>query len=82
MLDRGLAERLLVPWGDGDSAPSGSTPVRDRSFAFRHDRLQQAAYSLIDPVELPETLLRIGRLLLDNLSSELSERGTTIRHGA
>jgi diguanylate cyclase (GGDEF)-like protein len=75
VLDLGLAGGLLVPWSEGDSAPSGSSPVRDRSFAFRHDRLQQAAYSLIDPVELPGTLLRIGRLLLDNLRpEEVTER--------
>jgi len=70
LLDLGQSDGVLLPWSGGDSAPSESPPVGDRSFAFRHDRLQQAAYSLIDPVELPGTLLRIGRLLLDNLRPE------------
>jgi len=70
LLDLGQASGVLLPWISGDSAPSERPPVGERSFAFRHDRLQQAAYSLIDPVELPGTLLRIGRLLLDNLRPE------------
>ncbi|MBE0544412.1 MAG: AAA family ATPase [Verrucomicrobia bacterium] len=37
---------------------------------FRHDRIQQAAHSLIDPGELPSLRLRIGRLLLAHLTSE------------
>ena len=34
---------------------------------FLHDRVQQAAFSLIDATELPHILLRIGRLLLASL---------------
>jgi predicted ATPase/signal transduction histidine kinase len=33
------------------------------SFRFLHDRVQQAAYSLFPPEELPDVHLRIGRLL-------------------
>ena len=42
---------------------------------FLHDRLQQAAYMLIDPDDRPALLLQIGRLLLASLHPEqLAER--------
>src|SRR5262249_48085424 len=36
----------------------------DDSYAFHHDRIQEAAYSLIPEDARPEAHLRIGRLLL------------------
>jgi len=39
-------------------------------YIFLHDQVQQAAFSLIDKVDLPEILLKIGRILLGSLSPE------------
>ncbi|MEO6094369.1 MAG: AAA family ATPase [Fibrobacteria bacterium] len=36
------------------------------TYAFMHDRVQEAAYSLIPPADRPEWHLRIGRRLQDN----------------
>ncbi|WP_437902277.1 AAA family ATPase [Sorangium sp. So ce327] len=43
---------------------------RDGSYRFLHDRIQQAAYSLISPGQLAEMHLRIGRLLLSARRAE------------
>lgn len=45
------------------------------SYIFIHDRLQQAAYSLIEIENLPHIHLKIGRLLLNRLQAkQLNER--------
>ncbi|HEY7372412.1 MAG TPA: AAA family ATPase [Polyangia bacterium] len=41
-----------------------------RSYRFAHDRVQQAAYSLVGDAERPVLHLRIGRLLLAGTSAE------------
>ena len=45
-----------------------SVVVRD--YKFRHDRIQQAAYALIEPDLLKSVHLQIGRLLLASFSEE------------
>jgi predicted ATPase/class 3 adenylate cyclase len=41
-----------------------------RQFAFQHDRVQQAAYELLDPAERPQTHVAIGRRLRATLSPD------------
>ncbi len=68
-------QSLLLPFDGG----GGVDPPRDlhvpKTCGFAHDRIQQAAVTLIEPSQLPSVLLRIGRLLLANLHPEqLAER--------
>ncbi len=64
----GLVIRLPIGEREGDGECA-------TSFRFLHDRVQQAAYSLIEEADRPLLHLRIGRLLLQTLSSEeLEER--------
>ncbi|MHB8869127.1 MAG: AAA family ATPase [Thermoleophilia bacterium] len=75
LLFSGPARSMLQPVDDavGDRPEGGPhVPTVGR---FLHDRVQQAAYSLIDPGERPNILLKIGRLLLAGLRPEqLAER--------
>ncbi|NEP00472.1 MAG: AAA family ATPase [Symploca sp. SIO2E9] len=43
-------------------------------YKFTHDRIQQAVYSLIPEADTQAVHLRVGKLLLQNTSSEESER--------
>ncbi len=46
-----------------------------QDYKFGHDRIQQAAYTLIEPTEKPLTHLKIGRLLWQNIQAdELSDK--------
>jgi len=47
-----------------EAARAGLVIRSDRTYAFLHDRIQEAAYALIDEGERPEAHLRIGRLLV------------------
>jgi PAS domain S-box-containing protein len=47
----------------------------EHSYKFVHDRVQEAAYSLITQQLLAETHLRVGRLLWKHLAPEKSEEG-------
>ena len=67
-------DMLLPPENGADGPPSQDLSIPDEC-RFLHDRVQQAAYSLIEPAELPRILLQIGRLLLTSLPPErLAER--------
>ena len=51
-----------------DVEPDGNTPVP--VYGFLHDRVQQAAYFLIEEKEKPEVHLKIGRELLKTIPEE------------
>lgn len=58
---------LKEPWGTSAPAPG--------RLVFQHDRVQQAAHSLLAPADLPALRLQIGRLLVSQLAPEqLQER--------
>ncbi|NEQ67075.1 MAG: AAA family ATPase [Symploca sp. SIO2D2] len=74
-----LQEGLVIPENEtykffqGDSCEIESTGDITVGYRFLHDRVQQAAYFLIDAALKPETHLKIGRLLLNNLSASAIE---------
>lgn len=55
-----------------DEASPGDSRLEDINvdFVFQHDRIQQAAYTLIPVEEKSQTHVKIGRLLLQNAVSE------------
>ncbi|WP_428332118.1 sensor histidine kinase [Novosphingobium sp.] len=68
-----LTAGLMVP---DDTAPDG-IPV----FRFQHDRIQQAAYALIDDADKPGVHQRIGMLMLANLTpAQIDEHVFDLTH--
>jgi predicted ATPase/signal transduction histidine kinase/tRNA A-37 threonylcarbamoyl transferase component Bud32 len=66
ILAEALREGPIVAKPDDDpkQVKSIATPCRSEHFAFQHDRIQQAAYSLIPDEGKKAIHLKIGRLLL------------------
>jgi predicted ATPase/signal transduction histidine kinase/CheY-like chemotaxis protein len=63
------AKEMLLP--DDQKVDNQGSKV----ITFLHDRVQQAAFTLVEPDKIPVTLLKIGRLLLSRLTPEqLDER--------
>ncbi len=81
-----LQEGLVVPLGDayrhfrqpeGSAArvPGTAMPAREARFRFQHERVHEAAYTLLSPTERALRHLNIGRALLASLSDDqLAER--------
>jgi PAS domain S-box-containing protein len=70
-----------------DAVRAGSIIRSDRTYAFLHDRIQEAAYALIDEGERAEAHLRIGRLLAaktppEELEENIFEVVNQFDHGA
>lgn len=61
-----LREIVVLP----KEGTARSLPDNPQAYSFRHDHLQQAAYMLIDPEDLPARRLAIGWLMLDRLDVE------------
>ncbi len=53
-----------------DAVRAGLIVRLEQTYAFLHDRIQEAAYTLIDGSERTEVHLRIGRRLLANLTAD------------
>ncbi len=69
------AKTLLLPNNNIANARYSEDNHIPKTFAFLHDKVQQAAFSLIDSDELPGIQLKIGRLLLARLHpDQLDER--------
>ncbi|MBD2578035.1 ATP-binding sensor histidine kinase [Oscillatoria sp. FACHB-1406] len=83
---RALEEELVLPQSEGykfylsggegeNYASFSTTALQSPTYKFTHDRIQQAAYSLIPESQKQATHHQIGQLLLNNYSnSETSER--------
>ncbi len=77
-----LRQGLVQPVGRSDHGLRGlrlsgelESAVGDISYAFLHDQIQRAAYSLIDDAHKQQVHLTIGRLMLAHLSeTERDER--------
>ncbi|GAA6617479.1 AAA family ATPase [Scytonema sp. NUACC26] len=73
-----LAEGLVLPLGDAykliDFNIEGLTDEVTVEYKFAHDRIQQAAYSLINPEEKEVLHWQVGQLLLRNIPSNKREQ--------
>jgi predicted ATPase/signal transduction histidine kinase/tRNA A-37 threonylcarbamoyl transferase component Bud32 len=67
-----IQEGLILPVSDSDTAEPAliNLPLLILNYKFLHDRVQQAAYALIDQDKKKAAHLRIGRLLLANTPAQ------------
>jgi predicted ATPase/signal transduction histidine kinase/tRNA A-37 threonylcarbamoyl transferase component Bud32 len=71
LLFEAIKESLLLPLDENYKRLAEiETGETDSRFKFQHDRVQQAAYALIDESQKPVVHLSIGQLLLANISIE------------
>ncbi|MBP0024228.1 MAG: AAA family ATPase [Roseofilum sp. SID2] len=77
---RALQEGLILPTNEaykffhGHGVDDQPKDVVSVGYRFLHDRVQQAAYSLIPEAQKQTTHYHIGQLLMQNLSSETKEK--------
>ncbi|MGL5197160.1 MAG: ATP-binding protein, partial [Chroococcales cyanobacterium] len=84
-LQSAVAENLVIPLGNlGElalviaeaeflTADPTRTQGKSLQYKFGHDRIQQAAYSLIDEVEIPYLHRKIGEVILQNTPKHKQE---------
>ncbi|MCR9144344.1 MAG: trifunctional serine/threonine-protein kinase/ATP-binding protein/sensor histidine kinase [bacterium] len=70
LLEDPLREGLVVPADDDYKLVQYLDESADARYSFLHDRVQQAAYSLIEEQERSSVHLKIGRLLLADSTSD------------
>ncbi|MEG4986061.1 AAA family ATPase [Microcoleus sp. BR0-C5] len=80
-LKSAIQEGLVIPTSELEIAPEEELQISDVqllivNFKFLHDRVQQAAYALIDDEQKKAVHLKIGRLMLEKISPQ--ERDTRI----
>jgi predicted ATPase/serine phosphatase RsbU (regulator of sigma subunit)/tRNA A-37 threonylcarbamoyl transferase component Bud32 len=84
-LQLAVAENLIIPLGnlgeialaiaESEFLTPASTPTQWKSlqYKFGHDRIQQAAYSLIDEAKIPYLHRKIGTVILQNTPKNKQE---------
>ncbi len=73
LLREAMAESLIFPLGDAYKSVELDVPQDDGAeveYKFIHDRIQEAAYSLIPPPQTAELHLQIGRIILNRTNKE------------
>ena len=74
-LEKAVSEGLIVELGKTKLPMSSVGSTQERSmFKFSHDRIQQAAYSLIPEAEKKGLHWRVGKLLISNIPQEFHEQ--------
>lgn len=73
IVDHGVTTEAL-PQPEDNSQSAFSIGGNPQSYAFLHDRVQQAAYELIPEQWKQPVHLAVGRLLLEHAQGELSEK--------
>lgn len=68
-----IQQGLVLPLDNNYKLLTHTTESIDSYFKFLHDRVQQAAYSLIEPMQRQPIHLKIGQLLLENSSANTLE---------
>ncbi|MEB3827534.1 trifunctional serine/threonine-protein kinase/ATP-binding protein/sensor histidine kinase [Phormidium sp. CCY1219] len=72
-LSPAIKEGLILPIAEGEDeaiAPESINPLLILNYKFLHDRVQQAAYSLIEDAQKKAVHLQIGRMLLTNTPAQ------------
>lgn len=67
------APQALVHDALADAVRAGLVLRADTTYAFLHDRIQEAAYALVPPNERAAQHLRVGRLLVSSIPSDQIE---------
>lgn len=68
LLSEAVREELLTTWGLDPGLLGQSGPGSNVHFYFLHDRVRETAYAQLDPEQRKAVHLKIGRLILADLS--------------